>query len=91
MRIAVPMLFVEGANDPFCRLDLLEEVLARVAALTETHLIEGGNHDLRVPKRQGREPEKVWQEAVQVICRWRADQSGGGTWCQPTTKILRTL
>ena len=31
MRIAVPMLFVEGANDPFCRLDLLEEVLAQVA------------------------------------------------------------
>ena len=25
------MLFVEGANDPFCRLDLLEEVLAQVA------------------------------------------------------------
>ena len=87
MKITAPMLFVEGTNDPFCRLDLLAEVLERVPAPTETHLIEGGNHDFRVPKRLGREPEDIWREVVQAICRWRADPSttarlpsGGPCW-----------
>ena len=71
MKITAPMLFVEGTNDPFCRLDLLTEVLERVQASTRTHLIEGGNHDFRVPKRLGREVEDIWQEVVEAICRWR--------------------
>ncbi len=71
MKITAPMLFVEGTNDPFCRLDLLEESLRQVQAPARTHIIEGGNHDFRVPKRLGREPEAVWQEAVDAICRWR--------------------
>jgi len=71
MKIAAPMLFVEGTNDPFCRMDLLAEVLKQVKAPTRTHLIEGGNHDFRVPKRLGREAEDIWQEVVEAICRWR--------------------
>lgn len=71
MKITAPMLFVEGTNDPFCRMDLLAEVFGQVTAPTQTHLIEGGNHDFRVPKRQGREPETIWQEAVEAICVWR--------------------
>ena len=71
MKIAAPMLFVEGTNDPFCRMDLLADVLKQVKAPTRTHLIEGGNHDFRVPKRLGREAEDVWREAVEAICRWR--------------------
>ena len=74
MKITAPMLFVEGTNDPFCRMDLLTEVLEQVKAPTRTHLIEGGNHDFRVPKRLGREPEAIWQEVVEAICRWRTEQ-----------------
>ncbi len=76
MNITAPMLFVEGTNDPFCRLDLLDEVLERVQARTRTHIIEGGNHDFRVPKRLGREAEDVWREVVEAICRWRPLASG---------------
>ena len=76
VKITAPMLFVEGTNDPFCRLDLLAEVLKKqVKAPTRTHVIEGGNHDFRVPKRLGREPENIWQEVVEVICRWREAQT----------------
>ncbi len=71
MKITAPMLFVEGTNDPFCRMDLLAEVLKQVKAPTRTHLIEGGNHDFRVPKRLGREAGDIWQEVVEAICRWR--------------------
>ncbi len=73
IKITAPMLFVEGTNDPFCRLDLLAEVLKQIRASARTHIIEGGNHDFRVPKRLGREPEAVWREVVEAICRWRAE------------------
>ncbi|MDE0354765.1 MAG: alpha/beta hydrolase fold domain-containing protein [Deltaproteobacteria bacterium] len=72
VKIAAPMLFVEGTNDPFCRLDLLDEVLKRVRARARTHVIEGGNHDFRVPKRLGREAQDIWREVVETICEWRA-------------------
>ena len=72
VKIAAPMLFVEGTNDPFCRLDLLAEVLKRVQAPARTHVIEGGNHDFRVPKRLSREAEDIWREVVETICEWRA-------------------
>ena len=77
VKITAPMLFVEGTNDPFCRLDLLAEVLERVTVPAETHLIEDGNHDFRVPKRIGREAEDIWQEAVDAIGRWRQARRGG--------------
>jgi len=74
--ISCPMLFVAGTKDPFCRLDLLAETLAQIDAPTETHLVEGGNHDFRVPKRLARSPEQIWQEVAAVICetlrRWAA-------------------
>ncbi len=71
MKITAPMLFVEGTHDPFCRMDLLAEVLEQVKAPTRTHRVEGGNHDFRVPKRQGRTAEAIWQEVVEAIGRWR--------------------
>ena len=76
-RIAAPMLFVEGTHDPFCRLDLLDEVLKGVEAPARIHLIEGGNHDFRVPKRLGREPEAIWREVVETIGGWRTDRGCG--------------
>lgn len=65
--IGCPMLFVEGTKDPFCRLDLLAETLAQINAPTETYLVEGGNHDFRVPKRLAQSPEQIWQEVAAVI------------------------
>lgn len=67
-QILCPMLFIEGTQDPFCRLDLLAAALEQVDTPTETHLIEGGNHDFRVPKKLGRSPEEVWGEVAKVIC-----------------------
>ena len=79
--IKCPMLFIEGTKDPFCRLDLLAQTLEQINAPVKTHLIEGGNHDFRVPKKLGRSPEEVWQEVVGVICetleRWSADEATG--------------
>src|SRR5438093_11737237 len=50
--LATPMLFVQGARDSLCPLDLLQSVRAEMKAPNFLHLVEGGDHSLRVPKRQ---------------------------------------
>jgi uncharacterized protein len=50
--LTTPILFVQGARDPLCALDLLEQVRAQMKAPNFLHIIEGGDHSLRVPKRQ---------------------------------------
>jgi predicted alpha/beta-hydrolase family hydrolase len=47
-----PILFVQGTRDPLCPLDLLEQVRREMKAPNFLHIVEGGDHSLRVPKRQ---------------------------------------
>ena len=47
-----PILFVQGTRDPLCPLDLLEQVRTEMKAPNFLHIVEGGDHSLRVPKRQ---------------------------------------
>lgn len=47
-----PVLFVQGARDSLCPLDLLERVRPEMKAQNVLHVVEGGDHSLRVPKRQ---------------------------------------
>jgi len=47
-----PILFVQGTRDPLCPLDLLERVRAEMETQNALHVVEGGDHSLRVPKRQ---------------------------------------
>ena len=47
-----PILFVQGTRDSLCPLDLLEQVRAKMKASNFLHIVEGGDHSLRVPKRQ---------------------------------------
>jgi predicted alpha/beta-hydrolase family hydrolase len=50
--LATPILFVQGARDSLCPLDLLERVRATMKAPNFLHIVGGGDHLLRVPKRQ---------------------------------------
>src|SRR5881394_4234114 len=47
-----PILFVQGTRDSLCPLALLESVRAEMTAQNFLHIVEGGDHSLRVPKRQ---------------------------------------
>lgn len=49
--LTTPILFVQGARDSLCPLDLLERVRAEMKAPNFLHLVEGGDHSLRVRKR----------------------------------------
>jgi len=47
-----PILFVQGTRDPLCPLDLLNEVRKQMTARNSVHLVEGGDHSLRLTKRE---------------------------------------
>jgi len=70
--IECPMLFVEGTRDPLCRLELLQPVLARLGNRARLHLIEGGDHSFRLPKRLGRSEREVWDEILEAAIDWMA-------------------
>jgi hypothetical protein len=50
--LTAPILFVQGTRDSLCPLDLLERVRAEMKAPNFLHVVAGGDHSLRVPKRQ---------------------------------------
>jgi uncharacterized protein len=43
-QLPCPTLFVEGARDPFCRLDLLGQVLGQMPTRSDLHVIPGVGH-----------------------------------------------
>ena len=50
--LTTPILFVQGARDALCPLDLLERVRPEMKVPNFLHVVEGGDHSLRVTKRQ---------------------------------------
>jgi uncharacterized protein len=49
--LQTPILFVQGTRDPLCPLALLEEVRSQMKAPNFLHLVEDGDHSLRLTKR----------------------------------------
>ena len=49
--LQTPILFVQGTRDPLCPLDLLAEVRSQMKASNFLHLVEDGDHSLRLTKR----------------------------------------
>ncbi|MBO0696026.1 MAG: dienelactone hydrolase family protein [Verrucomicrobia bacterium] len=66
-----PILFVQGTRDALCPLDLLERVRAEMEAESVLHVVEGGDHSLRVPKRElqatGKTQEDVDEQTLEAI------------------------
>ena len=50
--LTTPILFVQGTRDSLCPLDLLERVRTEMKTANFLHVVAGGDHSLRVPKRQ---------------------------------------
>jgi len=65
--LTTQILFVQGTRDSLCPLDLLESVRAEMTAPNFLHTVEGGDHSLRVPKRQLEATNKTQDEIDQRI------------------------
>jgi predicted alpha/beta-hydrolase family hydrolase len=69
--LKTPILFVQGSRDALCPLDLLERVRAEMKTQNVLYVVEGGDHSLRVPKRQlqaiGQTQEDIDQQILKSI------------------------
>ncbi len=61
-RMICPVLFVQGARDPHCRIDRLEELLRRLGAPTRLHVVADCGSGLEPIKRGGRSVEAIREE-----------------------------
>jgi uncharacterized protein len=66
-----PILFVQGSRDALCPLDLLELVRTEMKTQNVLHIVDEGDHSLRVPKRQlqasGQTQEDIDQQILKAI------------------------
>jgi uncharacterized protein len=67
--LTTPILFVQGTRDSLCPLDLLERVRTEMKAPNFLHVVEGGDHSLRVAKRQLQAIDETDDEVDQRISR----------------------
>jgi len=67
--LTTPILFVQGTRDALCPPDLLERVRAEMNAPNSLHVVEGGDHSLRVPKRQLQATDETQEDIDERILR----------------------
>jgi hypothetical protein len=69
--LTTPILFVQGTRDPLCPLDLLERVRIGMKTKNLLHTVEGGDHSLRVPKRElqavGKTQEDINRQILEAM------------------------
>jgi uncharacterized protein len=69
-----PILFVQGTRDPLCPLDLLERVRPKMKTQNVLYVVEGGDHSLRVAKRQlqaaNRTQEDIDRQILKAIAEF---------------------
>lgn len=75
--IKVPTLFLQGSKDPFCDLLLLRAHLGDLGAPSTVHVIEGGDHGLKVagansPDGKARSEKVVIAALASVVQQWAA-------------------
>lgn len=51
LELSTPILFIQGTRDPLCPLERLATVRTRMSASNTLHVVQGGDHSLRVTAR----------------------------------------
>jgi len=69
-RVAIPMLFVSGSRDALAELSLLRPLIDGIGERATLHVIEGGDHGLRVPVSGGRTNEEAQAESLDTMAEW---------------------
>jgi len=64
------MLFVQGSRDAFGSPDELRATIKKHHLPATLHIVEGGDHSLKVPKSLGIPQEQVYALALDAIADW---------------------
>lgn len=67
--VKAPMLFIQGTRDPFGSPDELKPIIKTLKSAT-LHVIEGGDHSLKVPKSSGLTQQEVYDSVMDKITEW---------------------
>jgi len=69
-QITAPMLFVQGSRDAFGSPDELRATIKKHHLPATLHIVEGGDHSLKVPKSLGLTQSQVYENVMDEIARW---------------------
>ncbi|MDQ1639562.1 MAG: uncharacterized protein QOF62_2901 [Pyrinomonadaceae bacterium] len=69
-QIKAPMLFVQGSRDAFGSPDELRATIKKHLLPATLHIVEGGDHSLKVPKSSGVTQAEVYASALDAIGSW---------------------
>jgi predicted alpha/beta-hydrolase family hydrolase len=69
-QITVPMLFVQGTRDSLGSTDEIAPIVKELKLPAEIHVIEGGDHSFKAPKKFGLTQEEVYSAAMDAIVDW---------------------
>jgi len=69
-RIKAPMLFVQGSRDAFGTPDELRPIIDRLPARADLHVVEGGDHSFKVPRKAGLRQDEVYRQIQDFIASW---------------------
>jgi uncharacterized protein len=78
-RIKAPMLFVQGSRDAFGTPEELRPIVDRLAARADLHVVEGGNHSFKVPRKSGVGQHEVHRQIQDFIASWLGRTIGAGS------------
>ncbi|KAJ9549825.1 hypothetical protein OSB04_022368 [Centaurea solstitialis] len=80
LQLMVPIMFVQGSNDVFCPLEVLEAVRKQLKAFNALHVIENGDHSFQIAKRNleltGTTREEAEAHAVEAVASFVSGISG---------------
>jgi predicted alpha/beta-hydrolase family hydrolase len=68
--ITTPMLFIQGSRDTFGTPDELRPIVKSLAPLATLHIVEGGDHSLKVSKSSGVPQKQVYEAVLDKIASW---------------------
>jgi hypothetical protein len=68
--IKAPMLFVQGSRDTFGAPEELRAVFKKHHLSPTLHVVEGGDHSMKVPKSLGVSQDQVYATVMDTIADW---------------------
>jgi predicted alpha/beta-hydrolase family hydrolase len=72
--VQVPMLFLQGTRDALADLAAMRAVVRGLGSRATLHVVEGGDHGFKVPKRMGLDQAAVLHAVAEVAANWMRER-----------------
>jgi predicted alpha/beta-hydrolase family hydrolase len=69
-QVQIPMLFLQGSNDAFAKVALIQPLIERLGTRSTLTLLRDADHSFHVPARSGRNDAQVRTEMLAALAAW---------------------